>query len=334
MNPHLDAVSHVALSRALRGLLVATLIGVLVACGTPRGTGPGGYPVGGGNYRADGPHDNPPDNLHQIPDATPRVERLASGPNKPYVISGKRYVPDTSWQPYRVRGRASWYGRQFHGRPTSSGEPYDMYAMTAAHPTLPIPSYVRVTNPANDRSVVVRINDRGPFVASRVIDLSYVAAHRLGTLSHGTGDVIVELITPDQIRSGGGTMLAGSPVAAPPRRVHAELPAPPARLRTHAVAQGRAPTAGPAGAAPAARPAAAGTGYFLQVGAFGEADNARALARKLSAQMQRAHPTAVEQDADRLYRVRLGPFPDRQQAMAEVEAVYRQTGIMPHLVSD
>src|SRR5690606_8843104 len=127
-------------------------------------------------YRRDGPHANPPDNLDQVPDATPRIEPLMSGPNRPYVVSGRRYVPDTTWQPYRVRGRASWYGRQFHGRPTSSGEPYDMYAITAAHPTLPIPSYARVTHLANHRSVIVRINDRGPFISSRVIDLSYVAA--------------------------------------------------------------------------------------------------------------------------------------------------------------
>ncbi len=348
--------------RAGRYAAVALLIAFLAACGSsrgPSGTGPGGYPIGGGNYRADGPHANPPPNLHRVPDAQPRIEPLASGPNRPYTIAGKRYVPDTSWRPYRVRGRASWYGRQFHGRPTSSGEPYDMYAMTAAHPTLPIPSYARVTNTSNGRSVVVRINDRGPFVASRVIDLSYVAAYRLGTLSSGTGDVLVELITPDQIRSGHNTMLASATNHPAPatRTLQAprELPAPPSRMRSHldaappatintvATETPRATTATALPATPAsyAAPdqravavAPATQGYFLQVGAFGEAENARALARKLSAQMARSHPTAVQQHDDRLYRVRLGPFHDRQQAMTEVEAIYQQTGIMPHVVSD
>src|SRR5690606_25459835 len=174
---------------------------ILAGCGTSKPDG-GGYAVGSGDYRRDGPHANPPANLHAVPDATLRIERLASGPNRPYVIAGKRYVPDTSGRPYRVKGRASWYGRQFHGRPTSSGEPYDMYAMTAAHPTLPIPSYARVTRADNGRSVVVRINDRGPFIAGRVIDLSYVAAYKLDTLAHGTGEVVVEWISPDDIRSG------------------------------------------------------------------------------------------------------------------------------------
>ncbi|MFA7394467.1 MAG: septal ring lytic transglycosylase RlpA family protein, partial [Pigmentiphaga sp.] len=229
--------------KALRRAAIVALAIVLAACGTRQGGGPGGYPTGGGDYRRDGPHANPPADLHLVPDATPRIEPLKSGPNRPYVISGRRYVPDTSWQPYRARGRASWYGRQFHGRPTSSGEPYDMYAMTAAHPTLPIPSYARVTHTANGRSVIVRINDRGPFVDSRVIDLSYVAAHRLGTLGTGTGDVVVELITPDRIRGGGfrtDTFAANSPATAAP------APGPAAALRapeTHASAD--TPAIGP-----------------------------------------------------------------------------------------
>src|SRR5690606_23558434 len=192
---------------------------ILAGCGTSKPDG-GGYAVGSGDYRRDGPHANPPANLHAVPDATLRIERLASGPNRPYVIAGKRYVPDTSGRPYRVKGRASWYGRQFHGRPTSSGEPYDMYAMTAAHPTLPIPSYARVTRTDNGRSVVVRINDRGPFIDGRVIDLSYVAAYKLDTLKHGTGEVIVEWISPDDIRSGTalarGSSRPASPAGDPP----------------------------------------------------------------------------------------------------------------------
>jgi rare lipoprotein A (peptidoglycan hydrolase) len=118
-----------------------------------------------------------------VPDAQPRIEPLrVGGPNKPYEVLGQAYEPMRTDQPLRERGLASWYGRKFHGRPTASGETYDMYAMTAAHRTMPIPSYARVRNPANGREVVVRINDRGPFHPERVVDLSYTAALKLGVL--------------------------------------------------------------------------------------------------------------------------------------------------------
>lgn len=319
-----------ALRRRSRALLLAFTVGlslaILAGCGTRQAGGPGGYPVGGGDYRRDGPHDNPPADLDRVPDAVPRLEPLASGPNRPYVISGRRYVPDTSWQPYRRQGRASWYGRQFHGRPTSSGEPYDMYAMTAAHPTLPIPSYARVTHLRNGRSVIVRINDRGPFVDSRVIDLSYVAAHRLGTLATGTGDVVVELIRPDDIRAGtfGGSVLASQVPEALP--VAPAAPTPPSVLRVANAAPIPVPAAPPAGVSDTA------ARIYLQVGAFGAADNAQALARKLSQHQGQGRLSLVQQSDDRLYRVRLGPYASRQQALADVDVIYRQTGIMPHLV--
>lgn len=150
----------------------------------------------------DGPPADVPADLDRVPDAVPRIERIRSGgANKPYEIGGRLYVPLLDDQPYRERGLASWYGRKFHGRPTSIGEPYDMFAMTAAHPTWPLPSYVRVRNPANERIVIVRVNDRGPFVRGRVIDLSYTAALRLGLL-RGVGIVEIERLTHDDIRSG------------------------------------------------------------------------------------------------------------------------------------
>jgi len=150
----------------------------------------------------DGPGANPPPNLQAVPDARPRVEPLrVGGPNKPYAIAGRRYVPMTTDEPLRQTGLASWYGRKFHGRPTALGETYDMYAMTAAHPTMPLPSYAVVRNPANGRQVVVRVNDRGPFVRGRIIDLSYTAALRLGLL-RGVAPVEVERLTHDDIRSG------------------------------------------------------------------------------------------------------------------------------------
>jgi rare lipoprotein A len=150
----------------------------------------------------DGPEANPPADLEAIPDAEPRVEEVrAGGPNKPYDALGRNYVPFTDERPFVERGLASWYGKKFQGRRTSSGELYNMYAMTAAHPTLPIPSYARVRNPANGREVVVRINDRGPFHPGRIVDLSYTAALKLDVL-RGVAPVELERITPEDIRSG------------------------------------------------------------------------------------------------------------------------------------
>ena len=156
---------------------------------------PGATARRGGYYLDDGPGPNPPVDPASIPDAVPRAEPLLPRTMRPYSVFGQQYTPMTRLEPFRQRGVASWYGRRYHGQPTSSGERYDMYAMTAAHPTLPIPSYVRVTHTGNGRSVVVRVNDRGPFLHGRVIDLSYTAAARLGYVEAGSAEVDVELLT-------------------------------------------------------------------------------------------------------------------------------------------
>ena len=163
---------------------------VFLALGGCSSTRPGGY------YKDDGPHERPPANLERVADAVPRREPLHKFANRPYEALGKRYVPLTSVQPFRQSGLASWYGKRYHGNPTSSGEKYDMYRMSAAHPILPIPSYARVTNLANRKSVVVRINDRGPFHASRAIDVSYAAAYKLGFIAQGSAQVEIEQIVP------------------------------------------------------------------------------------------------------------------------------------------
>lgn len=150
----------------------------------------------------DGPEAVVPADLDKLPDALPRLESIRKGgPNKPYAIAGQRYAPLTDDDPLVQRGLASWYGRKFHGRPTASGEIYNMYAMTAAHPTMPIPSYARVRNPKNGKEIIVRINDRGPFHSARIIDLSYTAALKLDLL-RGVGEVEVERITYEDIRTG------------------------------------------------------------------------------------------------------------------------------------
>jgi len=161
---------------------------------------PQAAPAKGAYYKDDGPGANAPADLGAIPDAVPKTEPLHRFANRPYQVFGRDYVPLASAASFKQTGVASWYGRRFHGAPTSSGEIYDMYAMTAAHPTLPIPSYARVTNLTNGRSVVVRINDRGPFHADRVIDLSYTAAWKLGYVEAGSARVEVESVFAGEAR--------------------------------------------------------------------------------------------------------------------------------------
>jgi rare lipoprotein A len=194
-----------------RALALLTLLAAACSTAPPVADRPaeqpqdkGGYsPQGkGGYYKDDGPGSAPPPNLAQIPDAAPKPEPLHRYANRPYKVFGTEYVPIADAQGFKQRGVASWYGRRFHGQKTASGELYDMYAMTAAHPTLPIPSYVRVTNVANGRSVVVRVNDRGPFHSSRVIDLSYAAAYKLGFIQAGSAQVELESVQPAREQAG------------------------------------------------------------------------------------------------------------------------------------
>jgi rare lipoprotein A len=154
----------------------------------------------GGYYQDDGPGEDIPVNLEATIDPIPVVEPYSRSGNKPYTVFGKTYTPivDTT-TPFTQRGFASWYGKKFHGRRTSSGEKYDMYKITAAHPTLPIPSYARVTNINNGKQIIVRINDRGPFHSSRVMDLSYTAALKLDYLAHGRAEVEIERLLPEDI---------------------------------------------------------------------------------------------------------------------------------------
>ena len=163
----------------------------LAACSsssTSKGTRPSTNSSKGGYYLDDGPPKDSVD-LAKVKDAVPRSEPLSATGNKPYVVFGKTYVPLKSNKGFRQKGTASWYGKKFHGKRTSSGEPYDMYKMTAAHTVLPIPSYAKVTNLQNGRSVIVKVNDRGPFKHNRVMDLSYAAALKLDVVRSGTGRV-------------------------------------------------------------------------------------------------------------------------------------------------
>jgi rare lipoprotein A len=311
---------------------------------------PARAPRGGGYYLDDGPGDSPPPNLGAIPDAVPRAEPLHPAANRRYVVFGREYVPRTDLVTHRERGFASWYGRKFHGRPTSSGERYDMYAMTAAHPTLPIPSYVRVTNVRNGRSVVLRVNDRGPFLNQRVIDLTYTAAWKLGYVDTGSAEVELELLAPrdsarplqtavrSDVADDAGGAVAPTPIPIPmlaeaaAQRLSIEttvddrlavavvMPAPAAPADSRA----QAPGAPQAVAAPPAGPAT-----WLQLGAFSSRDNAEsARARHARELPWLAVPIEVVQGGE-VWRVQVGPWTRREDALAAGERIASRGTVRP-----
>jgi len=287
-----------------RALLVLAAL-VLGACASA----PKRHPY----YADDGPPESVPAGLDRVPDAVPRDEAPSRSANRPYTVLGQTYVPVVGREAYKERGLASWYGRKFQGQKTASGEPYDMFKMTAAHKTLPIPSYARVTNLANGKSVVVRVNDRGPFYSGRVIDLSYAAATRIGLAARGSGMVEVERVFESSPAREGAT----APTPAPPS---------PAPVATAASA---IPPA--AAAAPALVTADAG-GIWVQLGAFSSAQGAEIFRD----QAARALPWILEPirviEAGALHRVRLGPYRNREEADAIAAKVRESLGYAPAVI--
>ncbi len=254
--------------------------------------------------------DEIPPEIARIPDAVPKVEPLSrSGNASTYVVFGKRYYTKKSSRGHVERGLASWYGKPFHGRKTSSGEVYDMHAMTAAHKTLPLPTYARVTNVENGRSIVVKINDRGPFHGPRIVDLSYTAAVKLGVVKRGTAKVEVRAIDPRRSGSQTNAFLARQETPTKPRRTAPlNTPAPPALEQPPAIPQTLAQAPRP--------PARQGQTLYLQVGAFGDQKNAQRL-RALLAKQLADDPVLILQPPQfgaRLYRVRIGPLSDAREA--------------------
>jgi len=268
------------------------------------------------------PAPNVPD-LSSVRDAVPRMEPRSASGNPPfYEVAGHRYMVLASADGYVERGVASWYGTQFHGLRTATGEPYDMFAMTAAHKTLPLPCYARITNLSNGRSVVVRINDRGPFVANRIIDLSYTAASRLDMIRNGTAFVQVETLSPASSPFGAElpvTTAAASSASAGLSSVPAmtaPLASAPAAMAASAPSTPVAAT-GAAGAAGAASPDAAevlpAARLYIQVGAYGLADNARRTEQKLrGAGLEQVFTIGATPDQP-LLRVRIGPISSVQE---------------------
>ena len=293
MTPGCADTGRALLRTIHRGLTPIVCI-ALVACGSASKRG--------GYYQNDGPPDRAPADLGETPDAEPRVEPFLARANRPYTALGRSYTPLTSDVPFRQKGAASWYGKQFHGNRTASGEIYDMFAMTAAHPTLPIPSYVRVVNPRNGKAVIVRVNDRGPFKNDRIIDLSYGAATKLGIAGAGTGEVEVERLTFTQIASGDWRRGAGQ-----------------------AAREGQSPTASIPAPTPAS-PTTAGsmaTRWSVQVGAFADQANAEELARRVATVLGFAEgdlpgnprEARIERH-ENSFRVLVGALPDRASALA------------------
>ena len=256
---------------------------------------------GGGYYKDDGPGLNTPDNLGAVPDAVPKDEPLHAFANNPYKVLGKSYTPMTSNVGYKEDGKASWYGRKFHGKATSSGEPYDMYAMTAAHPTLPIPSYARVTNPESGKSVVVRINDRGPFHDNRLIDLSYTAAYKLDVLK-GVTPVTVEAVLPETDPSSFAAQAAEEVVEPSTRPVTLAVPEVTSKPAEPTVAS-----------APRAGEPVVGA-YYLQVGAFSSQDRANELLDRITSRLSSTFPGVLRIAVDGLYKVQAGPFATHEEA--------------------
>ena len=304
----------------MRVLTVALLAAALAGCGggiftrsgPPADAGPAAgapepklpesgsppAPGRGAFYKDDGPGPNPPPDLSAIPDAVPRAEPLHRFANRPYQVMGRDYVPMTSvlveGVPFRQTGIGSWYGRRYHGANTSSGEPYDMYAMTAAHPTLPIPSYARVTHATNGRSVVVRINDRGPFLHDRIIDLSYTAAAKLGYVHSGSARVVVESLVPG----------APASAVAADRPAPAALPAPPAE------------------ASPAA-------GTYLQLGAFSARESAENFRARVYRQLAWLSDTIHVVPAGALFRLHLGPYRSAEEARPVADRIQSELSLRP-----
>lgn len=246
----------------------------------------------GAYYQDDGPGDQVPEGLLNVPDAIPKIEPFAKGPSKPYTVFDKTYTPITDYRPFIQRGVGSWYGKKFHGQRTASGEIYDMYKMTAAHPILPIPSYVRVTNIKNNKQVIVRINDRGPFLASRIIDLSYTAAYKLGYINDGSAELQVERLLPEEIA-----------------RMTAESGTQQATNATEDDAISRL-----SANANATKVGQEGTGFYLQLGAYAQAQNAQLALEGIKSTWPADLPLPSVIQNQGLYRLHSGPFTSREEA--------------------
>jgi rare lipoprotein A len=260
----------------------------------------------GGYLEGDSPGADVPANLDSIPNAVPRVEPLHRFANSQYTALGKTYTPLTTPGSFKERGIASWYGKKFHGKRTASGEIYDMYGMTAAHPTLPVPSYARVTNLSNKKSVVVRVNDRGPFLRERIIDLSYVAAYKLGIVDNGSAEVVVEV----------ESLVADNNIQ-------------PIEIMDSVVVTPLKPTTA---MSVSSEPAAIGNVY-LQLGAFRSQQSAESFLGRMNIEFEGGGKRVelYQKDGD-MVRVHIGPYSTQDEARAIAERLQPRLGFKPFVV--
>lgn len=292
-------------------------------------------PGSGGYYLDDGPGENAPANIDSIPSATLKTEQPYKRANKPYSALGQQYTPMTGYLPYKKQGIASWYGKRFHGKKTSTGEVYDMYAMTGAHTILPIPSYAKVTNPVNGRFVIVRINDRGPFKRDRLIDLSYAAAYQLRLIKQGSGLVEVESIdtSPEALRRT-PTDQSMQTAAASQNPSQNTLPEDISPSNTASAAQTTAiettPTVTPA------IPTATSTlnsQFYVQAGAFKSEVNGDLLQKKIQSLDLSENVGVANVYNSGLYRVKLGPYASRSEADISAANIRKQLNIAAHVTN-
>lgn len=270
--------SHV---KKISGMILFFCFALLTACSSVVKDGPPRYDV----------------DVSRIPDAKPRVESLSRIGNKPYQVFGKRYYVMSSSKNYKERGIASWYGSKFHSRNTSSGERYNMLAMTAAHRSLPLPTYVEVKNLNNGKKVIVKVNDRGPFESSRIIDLSYAAAKKLGIVGHGTAKVEITAIDPRQYND----KTYRAPVFVAKNTTHQALRASNQTKRAAAA-------------------------VYLQVGAFSNKSYAEKLQKHLQSVIHSpVHITRLHKTKT-LYRVQIGPIKD-QASISKINQQLNSLGL-------
>jgi rare lipoprotein A len=332
-------------------LIISSLM--LAACGTaphrkaetPAATT---APSAGGYLPGDGPGADTPANLDSTPDAVPKNEPLHRYANRPYIALGKTYTPMTVVGNFKERGIASWYGKKFNGERTSSGEIYDMYAMTAAHPTLPLPSYARVTNLANHKSVIVRVNDRGPFMKDRIIDLSYTAAYKLGIIGDGSSEVEVESINPNVIVNTiavstvqsqplensppAPAVAAATAPAVAPAAASAVTAAPVAATTTAAIPVVAPATAKAPNTPPVAKVSLATSDatVYLQLGAFSSQAGAEAYMDKMRSKLGDTGKMQLKlTNKDGLVRVHIGPYANLSEARSSAESMVDKLGFKP-----
>lgn len=279
----------------------------------------------------------PPEALRQQAPVAPKVEPIRQGgPNKPYVVLGQSHVPLTEDVAWSEQGVASWYGKKFHGRRTASGEVYSMYGMTAAHRTLPIPSYVRVRHARSGKSVILRVNDRGPFARGRVIDVSYAAAVQLGLVGPGVGEVTVERLTFEAIRTGawrqtddpGDPAVAQAPPPEPAPPLAPPMTLPPMALPPPAaepvVAGGPTPTA--RAYTPAAR------GFWVQLAALSRRDGVERIQQQVASELAGLLPMLAVFHESALYKLKIGPFVSRDEAQEAAGRAREALRVQPLLV--